>query len=100
MSGIGNQAALLESATSSHNGFTSIVPTSSTVTSLASVDHLKIYHEAPNSMHVRNALHAWSYVAPHFEGGVVASGKPQKIRMLKGAKLVLVNEKSKGILIA
>lgn len=55
---------------------------------LRAVDHFKIYHDAPYTKVVRSALHGWSY-----------RNGDQKIRLLKGAKLVLVDERSKGLLI-
>jgi hypothetical protein len=61
------------------------------------VDHVKLYHHAPNAMYLRNALHVWAYQADApIEGGE----KPEKIRLLKGARLALVDERSKGILIS
>ena len=55
---------------------------------LPAVDHFKLYHDAPYTKLVRNALHGWSY---RKDG--------QKIRLLKGAKLVLVDELSRGLLL-
>ncbi|PFH51175.1 hypothetical protein AMATHDRAFT_3306 [Amanita thiersii Skay4041] len=57
---------------------------------LCFADYVKIYHEANNAMSLRSVLDAWAYVTP---GG-------QKIRVLKGTRLVLVDERSKGILIS
>ncbi|KAJ7216505.1 hypothetical protein GGX14DRAFT_604977, partial [Mycena pura] len=58
---------------------------------LLSVDHIKVYHDAINSMVIRNVLDAW-----RFESGEMGS---YKIRLLKGARLVLLDERSKGILV-
>ena len=55
---------------------------------LPAVDHFKLYHDAPYTKLVRNALHGWSY---RKDG--------QKLRLLKGAKLVLVDELSRGLLL-
>ncbi|TBU39676.1 hypothetical protein BD309DRAFT_969171 [Dichomitus squalens] len=55
---------------------------------LREVDHFKVYHDAPYTKAVRNALHGWSY----HKGD-------QKIRLLKGARLVLVDELSQGLLL-
>jgi hypothetical protein len=65
---------------------------------LTSVDHFKVYHHAENAMYVRNVLDAWGFPAPLDGDG--AMGKMRKIRLLKGAKLVLVDEKSNGVLIS
>ncbi|KAJ7291040.1 hypothetical protein C8J57DRAFT_1163042 [Mycena rebaudengoi] len=53
-------------------------------------DHIKLYHEAPNSMQLRNILDAW----------VFESGEGTKIRLLKGARLALLDERSKGVLVS
>ncbi|GBE83563.1 hypothetical protein BKA93DRAFT_128543 [Sparassis latifolia] len=85
---------------------------------LFSVDHIKVYHDTQYTKHVRNVLYAWSYSCVLAEDGSVHDapqvrqrgkreastsrmGKDlnlQKIRMLKGARLVLVDEKSKAVL--
>nr|GAT51659.1 predicted protein [Mycena chlorophos] len=57
---------------------------------LHQIDHIKVYHDAMNSMGVRNVLYAWAYLPP--DGG-------EKIRMLKGARFVLLDERSSGIII-
>lgn len=77
-------------------------------TNLAEVDHIKVYHDTKYAMYLRNILDAWGYQQP--AGGnssgdlpgnsAVASAKPKKVRMLKGAKLVLVDEVSSGVLIS
>ncbi|KAF8892998.1 hypothetical protein BD779DRAFT_1670007 [Infundibulicybe gibba] len=64
---------------------------------LSGIDHIKVYHEAPNAMYLRNALDIWAYKVPKDAVGPDES-KPQKIRMLRGARLVLIDERSKGIL--
>ncbi|KAF7292774.1 hypothetical protein MIND_01176100 [Mycena indigotica] len=56
---------------------------------LHQIDHIKVYHDAMNSMELRNVLYAWSYVA---ESGT-------KMRLLKGARFVLLDERSQGILV-
>ncbi|KAJ6618736.1 hypothetical protein B0H10DRAFT_2028922 [Mycena sp. CBHHK59/15] len=58
---------------------------------LVFLDHIKLYHEAPNSMQIRSVLDAWA-----FEPGDTSG----KIRLLKGARLVLLDERSKGILVS
>ena len=59
---------------------------------ISSVDYIKVYHDARASLYLRNAIDAWSFQ-------VVDDGGTQKWRMLKGAKLVLVDESSQGILV-
>ena len=72
----------------------SIIPTSiidgplSVGSPLRMVDHIKVYHDAQYTQAVRTILRAWSYQK---EG--------QKIRLLKEARLVLVDERSRGLLI-
>ena len=63
---------------------------------LSNVDYIKVYHEAQYAMYVRNALHIWSYAIQ----SASESTKPDKVRVLKGARLALVDERSKGILIS
>lgn len=93
-------------------------------TILFMVDHIKVYHNMACTMHLRNALDAWSYQY-RAEGGLgggpgselkagtevnggdgkrqkelssVADTKTRNIRMLKGAVLVLVDDSSNGVL--
>ncbi|KAJ7135455.1 hypothetical protein C8R43DRAFT_618620 [Mycena crocata] len=54
-------------------------------------DHIKIYHDAENSMQIRNILDAWAFQP--MDGG-------SKIRLFKGARLVLLDERAKGILLS
>jgi hypothetical protein len=96
--------------------------------SLLMVDHIKVYHDVACTMHLRNALDAWSYqyrvegdpgagagAGSELKAGTevdVGGGKRQnelpptadvntrKIRMLKGAILVLVDESSNGVLLS
>ena len=58
------------------------------------VDYIKINHDVPCRLYVRNALDAWSYEARDTDGFV------KKIRLLKGARLVLVDARSQGIQIS
>ena len=64
------------------------------------VDYVKIYVDAPYAPKMRDVLHAWGYecvgATPLVEGRYL---RGTKVRMLKGAKFVLVNERSKGILV-
>ncbi|KAJ7031572.1 hypothetical protein C8F04DRAFT_1109799 [Mycena alexandri] len=57
-------------------------------TPLTFLDHIKVYHDAVNSMQVRNLLDAWAFEA----GG-------DKIRLIKTSRLVLLDERSKGIIV-
>ncbi|KAJ7757106.1 hypothetical protein B0H16DRAFT_1885807 [Mycena metata] len=57
-------------------------------TPLTFLDHIKVYHDAVNSLQVRNLLDAWA-----FEAGA------DKIRLIKTARLVLLDERSKGIIV-
>ncbi|KAG6818793.1 hypothetical protein H0H93_001603 [Arthromyces matolae] len=58
---------------------------------LSTLDHIKIYHEARYTMHLRNFLHLWSHACPGSSGNL-------KRRVLKGATLALLDERSNGIL--
>ncbi|KAJ7220431.1 hypothetical protein B0H12DRAFT_1152206 [Mycena haematopus] len=55
------------------------------------VDHIKIYHDAACSMQLRNLLDAWA-----FELG---EGRVHKVRIFKGSRLVLLDERAKGVLV-
>ncbi|KAJ7777925.1 hypothetical protein DFH07DRAFT_569632 [Mycena maculata] len=56
---------------------------------LSFLDYMKVYHDAADSMQIRNILDAWAY-----------EPEVHKIRLLKGARLVLLDERSKGILVS
>lgn len=60
-------------------------------TTLLSLDHFKVYHDATNAMQIRNVLDAWSFKPD-------SDAPAAKIRVLKGAILALVDERSKGVL--
>ncbi|KZT72028.1 hypothetical protein DAEQUDRAFT_83462 [Daedalea quercina L-15889] len=68
--------------------------------SLLAMDHIKIYHGVRHSMQLRHVLYAWSYemrnteVAEAAREGMLLT----KVRLFKGARLVLVDERSKAIL--
>ena len=64
---------------------------STTNTDISSVDHIRIHHDGELSMHVRNILHLWAYRENEGDPG---------IRMLRGARLLLVNHKGKALLIS
>jgi hypothetical protein len=93
---------------------TDSVVTAECRTPLLDVDHLKVYHDVAYAMLIRNVLDAWSYQYPVSKGppehpkmnqhmdstGKATPEKPRKIRVLKGAALALVDERSKGVLIS
>lgn len=56
--------------------------------SIAAIDYIKIYHDWPQSLYLRGVLDAWA-----FETG------ERKVRVLVGAKLLLLDDKSKGVMI-
>jgi hypothetical protein len=61
---------------------------------LSMVDYIKVNHDAPCRLYVRSALDAWSYEVRDTDGC------DKKIRLLKGARLVLVDACSRGIQIS
>jgi hypothetical protein len=95
MSGIGNQATLEWQTVSDPEP---IITSPSLPSYISNVDHIKVYHEASNAMHVRGALYAWLY--PPLPRGPKDTNRSQSVRPLKGASLVLMDERSRGILIA
>ena len=58
---------------------------------LSVVDYIKVYHDAPNTLLVRNVLDIWQYVYQ------TEDGQTKKIRMLKGSKLVLLDAVSRAV---
>jgi hypothetical protein len=66
---------------------------------LVAVDHIKVYHDVGYTMFVRNVLDAWSFkeVASGNEGVTTVK---RKVRVLKGKRLVLVDSRSKGVLVS
>ena len=56
--------------------------------SLHQCDHFRVYHDARYTRVLRNVLRAWSY-----------QKNGQKIRLLKGAKLVLLENRGNGVLL-
>lgn len=75
---------------------------------LLAVDHIKVYHDVEYAMLLRNVWDAWGFL-PQVKGAEVVidqnkwaggDAKLKKIRILKGAKLVLVDERSKGVLLS
>ena len=77
-----------------------VVANGSSHSSLLEVDHVRIYHDAACAMLIRNVLDAWAYSTGHpNEKGSEVEPKPRKIRVLKGTKLVLLDDCSKAIVI-
>ncbi|KAK7028152.1 hypothetical protein VNI00_014967 [Paramarasmius palmivorus] len=58
---------------------------------LTSLDYIKVYHNAEVSMHVRNGIDVFRFKP---------SSSNQKIKLMEGARLVLVDELSNGVLIS
>ncbi|CAK5263439.1 unnamed protein product [Mycena citricolor] len=58
-------------------------------TALTAMDHIKIYHDAQFSMEIRSLLHTWAF----------ACSEAEKIPLLEGSKLTLLDERMNGILI-
>ncbi|KAF9072495.1 hypothetical protein BDP27DRAFT_1418106 [Rhodocollybia butyracea] len=86
--------------------------------SLTELDYFKIYHDANVSMHLRHALDLFRIDDQSeqsdteesatvtisdlsgFPNSAVDSGKAQRCKVLRGARLVLVDDRSRGILVA
>lgn len=67
---------------------------------LSNIDYVKVYCDAPRAMSVRRMLREWVY-----EGGLHAGDPTRRytmeaVRILKFAKLVLVDERGVGVLIS
>lgn len=77
---------------------TNSTPASFIRTTLLSSDHFKVYHDSRYSMQIRNVLDAWSFETEDKPQDGSRSPTKVKIRVLKGAVLTLVDERSKGIL--
>ncbi|KIM41258.1 hypothetical protein M413DRAFT_27645 [Hebeloma cylindrosporum] len=63
---------------------------------LSRVDYIKVYLDAPRTFYVRSALDAWSYQLPSKS----ADGHSQKIRVLKGARLLLLDDGFQPVLVS
>ncbi|KAH7928836.1 hypothetical protein BV22DRAFT_1126199 [Leucogyrophana mollusca] len=63
-------------------------------------DFIKVYHDAKYTMYIRNVLDAYQFVLGPKSATVDTSfgdpKKPEKIRILKGARLVFLDDCSKG----
>jgi hypothetical protein len=62
---------------------------------LSTVDYIKVYHDAIGSMSLRSVFDVWAYEIRDGQGVLV-----EKIRVLQGAKLVLMDNLSRGVLIS
>ncbi|KAJ3504820.1 hypothetical protein NLJ89_g7739 [Agrocybe chaxingu] len=61
---------------------------------LSTTDHIKLYHDASKAFYIRNALDLWSFQI------VIDPKPPHKVRVLKGAHLVLMDDASRPILVS
>ncbi|KAL0576114.1 hypothetical protein V5O48_005861 [Marasmius crinis-equi] len=64
---------------------------------LDSVDYIKVYHSSQVSMHLRAVLDLFTF---EIDGGDADANKEMAIRVLKGARLTLMDELSRGVLIS
>lgn len=55
---------------------------------LSSIDYIKVYHPTARALYLRNVLDAWRYYHP-----------PKKVRVLIDARLVLLDEQSRALLL-
>jgi hypothetical protein len=74
---------------------------------LLEVDHIKIYHDAVCAMLIRSVLDAWAYPTAQVNRDRNADNaapdnrtRTNKVRVLKGTKLVLLDERSNGVLVS
>ncbi len=59
---------------------------------LRDTDFFKVYVDAPYAPKMRDLLHAWRYEC-------TVGGETVRWRLLRGARFVLVDERSKGVLV-
>jgi hypothetical protein len=68
--------------------------------SLSTIDHFRVIVNMQYAMYVRTVLDAWSYKHQDAaKGDLPLTSKPGKVRLLKGATLLLVDNISRGLLI-
>lgn len=65
-------------------------------TRLEDTDYIKIYHDVPYSLSLRNILDAYRYEPNNGQVPGRSGANDRKIRILKGAHLVLADERSKA----
>lgn len=63
---------------------------------LEGVDYIKVYHDVPYSLSLRNILDAYRYEPVNGELLGRSGANDRKIRILKGARLVFMDERSKA----
>lgn len=60
-------------------------------------DHIKIRHDASIALTIRTMLDVWKYAVDG--DGAINQAQPRKVRPLRGARLVLVNDRSEGLMV-
>lgn len=63
---------------------------------LESIDYIKVYHDVPYSLPLRNILDAYQYELVNGEVPGRSGANDRKIRILKGAHLVCMDERSRA----
>lgn len=66
---------------------------------LEAVDYIKVYHDVAYSLSLRNVLDAYRYGRPRpvvGDGDASMQGCPGNFRVLKGARLAFMDERSKA----
>ncbi|KAG9308299.1 hypothetical protein JVU11DRAFT_9893 [Chiua virens] len=63
---------------------------------LEGIDYIKVYHDVPYSLFLRNVLDAYRYEAVNGQVPGRSGAIDRKIRILKGARLVFMDEHSKA----
>lgn len=64
---------------------------------LEGVDHIKVYHDVPYSLSLRNVLDAYRYEQVDGRAPGRSGANDRKIRILKGARLVFMDQRSKAV---
>lgn len=95
-----NQRARAIPASHKPPPFSTPVPTSNSVSSsgesrptLLTLDYIKVYHDLRRRLHLRHLLYEWSYFHS------VENGHLRQVRVFKHARLVLLDEVSRAILV-
>ncbi|OCH92742.1 hypothetical protein OBBRIDRAFT_409898 [Obba rivulosa] len=115
-----------QSMSSGHQS-TAVATAPGTIPNLLFVDHIKVFHDSAYTMQLRNIIDVWGFqlddtqksperanVVPHVHHpteqpeqtaqtnaaeATVPLSHPTKIRMFVGAKLALIDERSRGVMI-
>ena len=74
----------------------SLTESSDSRATLSKVDYIKVYLDASRSFYVRSALDVWSYLLP----STSADDRPQKLRVLKNARLLLLDDGFQPVLVS